>query len=166
MSDPQRSEAANALIEAARRRAAAAPRMTDAPPSSDATATADASRAPSRRGWRTAAQYIGRWIAIGLALTLAWQLVRPPRTFDSFALRLLTSAAALMILTLLRDPSSMAIVSVSRIFAVPGSQTAQAQREAFMTEIDRAQHEPPWTIYRFVAVVTLIAIALILLAVT
>lgn len=164
MSDQQRRDAANALVEAARRRSAAAPRLIDAAPSPADEEPAAQSAPPDRRGWRLGALYVARWVAIGVAVALAWQVLRPPRTFESFALRLLTSAGALMIFTLLRDPSSLAIVGVHSM--LPGANAASAQRAAFLAEIERAEREPPWTIYRFVAVMTLVAIALILLAVT
>lgn len=165
MSDLQRRDGAKALVEAARRRSAAAPRLIDAAPSPADAEPAAPSAPPPRRGWRHAALYIARWVAIGVAIALAWQVLRPPRTFEGFALRLLTAAGLLTIFTLLRDPSSLAIVGAPR-FLLPGAGEASAQRAAFLAEIERAEREPPWTIYRFVAVVTLVAIALILLVVT
>ncbi|MFN8422256.1 MAG: hypothetical protein U0470_02330 [Anaerolineae bacterium] len=65
-------------------------------------------------------------MAIGVAIALVWQVLRPPRTFEGFALRLLTAAGLLTIFTLLRDPSSLAIVGAPR-FLLPGASEASAQ---------------------------------------
>ena len=95
---------------------------------------------------------------------VVWQAALPPRTFESFGVRMLSAAGILLVATLLRDPSKIAIVQGMRF--LPGADAAREQRAAVLAEIERAEKEPPVTIYRFLAVLLLAALAFALLALT
>lgn len=116
----------------------------------------------TRRGWPAAARQVARWAAIGLAVAAAWQLARPPLTVDGFALRLLWVAAGLIIYAWFREPSSLAVVG--RPLLLPGDSPAAVQRAALRTEIERAEREPPLTLYRLIAALLLAVVAFALLA--